>query len=160
MLFSTNSAIAFKGLLCESAIIRIAFQSSPMRSLPLSLLFVFMVGSEESGARNAATVKHEDCFKRRERAFMDKESHCGRRKARQWRRYSRSRSRCGLTNRRSCKPMSISGRFAGLLQATEQSGMTRVRVVLSDRDPKRLGFSGQHDQFLSTRDPGINKIPF
>src|SRR6476659_2646730 len=36
MLFSTNSAIAFKGLLCESAMIRIAFQSSPILSLPRS----------------------------------------------------------------------------------------------------------------------------
>ena len=32
--FSTNSAIAFKGLLCESAMMRIAFQSSPILSLP------------------------------------------------------------------------------------------------------------------------------
>src|SRR5579875_570861 len=32
--FSTNSAIAFKGLLCESAMMRIAFQSSPIFSLP------------------------------------------------------------------------------------------------------------------------------
>ena len=36
MLFSTNSAMAFSGLLCESAMIRIAFQSSPIRNLPLS----------------------------------------------------------------------------------------------------------------------------
>ena len=36
MLFSTNSAIALSGLDCERAIIRIAFQSSPMRSFPLS----------------------------------------------------------------------------------------------------------------------------
>ncbi len=35
-LFSTNSAIAFKGLLCESAMMRIAFQSSPILSLPRS----------------------------------------------------------------------------------------------------------------------------
>jgi hypothetical protein len=34
MLFSTNSATAFSGLSCESAMIVIAFQSSPMRSLP------------------------------------------------------------------------------------------------------------------------------
>jgi hypothetical protein len=32
MLFSTNSAMAFRGLLCESAMIRIAFQSSPILS--------------------------------------------------------------------------------------------------------------------------------
>ena len=36
MLFSTNSAMAFSGLLCESAMIRMAFQSSPIRNLPLS----------------------------------------------------------------------------------------------------------------------------
>src|SRR5580765_436352 len=36
MLFSTNSAIALSGLLCESAMIRIAFQSSPILSLPPS----------------------------------------------------------------------------------------------------------------------------
>ena len=36
MLFSTNSAIAFSGLLCDSAMIRIAFQSSPIRSLPFA----------------------------------------------------------------------------------------------------------------------------
>src|SRR6202521_5832016 len=36
MQFSTNSAIALSGLLCERAMIRIAFQSSPIRSLPLS----------------------------------------------------------------------------------------------------------------------------
>ncbi len=43
MLFSTNSAIDLSGLLCESAMIRIAFQSSPTRSLPLSLLFTFIL---------------------------------------------------------------------------------------------------------------------
>src|SRR5208283_2019578 len=42
MLFSTNSAIAFRGLLCERAMMRIAFQSSPIRSLPLSLALAFM----------------------------------------------------------------------------------------------------------------------
>src|SRR5438309_2828407 len=36
MLFSTNSAIAFNGFPCESAMIRIAFQSSPILSLPRS----------------------------------------------------------------------------------------------------------------------------
>src|ERR1700682_3637057 len=36
MQFSTNSAIALSGLLCERAMIRIAFQSSPIRSLPPS----------------------------------------------------------------------------------------------------------------------------
>jgi hypothetical protein len=40
--FSTNSAIAFKGLLCESAMIRMAFQSSPIRSFPLSFTLIFM----------------------------------------------------------------------------------------------------------------------
>src|SRR5713101_3486045 len=39
MLFSTNSAMALSGLLCESAMIRIAFQSSPIRNLPLSDFF-------------------------------------------------------------------------------------------------------------------------
>src|SRR5476651_2201158 len=41
MLFSTNSAMAFSGLLCDSAIMRIAFQSSPIRSLPLSFPLAF-----------------------------------------------------------------------------------------------------------------------
>src|ERR1700682_5539814 len=36
MQFSTNSAMALSGLLCERAMIRIAFQSSPIRNLPLS----------------------------------------------------------------------------------------------------------------------------
>src|SRR5215468_9270632 len=36
MLFSTSSAMALSGLACESAMIRIAFQSSPIRNLPLS----------------------------------------------------------------------------------------------------------------------------
>jgi len=46
MLFSTNSAMAFRGLLSESAMMRMAFQSSPMRSLPLFLLldFTFVAG--------------------------------------------------------------------------------------------------------------------
>src|SRR5205814_5430858 len=34
MLFSTSSATAFRGLLCESVTTRIAFQSSPIRSCP------------------------------------------------------------------------------------------------------------------------------
>jgi len=41
MQFWTNSAIAFSGWLCESAMIRIAFQSSPILSLPLSAAFGF-----------------------------------------------------------------------------------------------------------------------
>ena len=41
MEFSTNSAIALRGLLCESAMIRMAFQSSPILSFPPSLFFVF-----------------------------------------------------------------------------------------------------------------------
>jgi hypothetical protein len=41
ILFSTNSAIAFKGLLCESAMMRIAFQSSPILSLPRSAALLF-----------------------------------------------------------------------------------------------------------------------
>src|SRR3989442_1666027 len=36
ILFSTNSAMALSGLLCDRAMIRIAFQSSPIRNLPLS----------------------------------------------------------------------------------------------------------------------------
>ena len=36
MLFSTNSAMALRGLACERAMIRMAFQSSPIRNLPLS----------------------------------------------------------------------------------------------------------------------------
>jgi hypothetical protein len=39
MLFSTNSAIAFRGLLWESAMMRMAFQSSPIRNLPFSDMF-------------------------------------------------------------------------------------------------------------------------
>src|SRR5215469_12375945 len=39
MLFSTNSAMAFSGFVCESAMMRIAFQSSPIRSLPFSVSF-------------------------------------------------------------------------------------------------------------------------
>lgn len=35
MLFSTNSAIAFRGLPCDRAMMVMAFQSSPMRSLPV-----------------------------------------------------------------------------------------------------------------------------
>jgi hypothetical protein len=42
MLFSTNSAIALSGLLCDSAMIRIAFQSSPIRSFPVSLFLTFI----------------------------------------------------------------------------------------------------------------------
>lgn len=36
MLFSTNSAIAFSGLLCDRAMMRMAFQSSPIFSRPRS----------------------------------------------------------------------------------------------------------------------------
>src|SRR5215469_12702211 len=39
ILFSTNSAIAFRGLLWESAMMRMAFQSSPIRNLPFSDMF-------------------------------------------------------------------------------------------------------------------------
>src|SRR6516164_10599544 len=38
MLFSTSSAIAFRGLLCDSAIMVIAFQSSPVLSRPRLLV--------------------------------------------------------------------------------------------------------------------------
>jgi hypothetical protein len=57
MLFSTNSAIAFKGLLCESAMFRIAFQSCPIRRLPLSLLFAYVHRWELS--RTIIRMKHE-----------------------------------------------------------------------------------------------------
>src|SRR5215468_3680951 len=36
MLFSTSSAMALRGLLCERAIMRIAVQSSPIRNFPRS----------------------------------------------------------------------------------------------------------------------------
>src|SRR5215472_10888781 len=36
ILFSTSSAMALRGLLCDSAMMRIAFQSSPIRNLPRS----------------------------------------------------------------------------------------------------------------------------
>lgn len=40
MLFSTNSAMAFKGFAWESAMMRMAFQSSPIRNFPFSERFV------------------------------------------------------------------------------------------------------------------------
>src|SRR5271165_324854 len=52
MLFSTNSAMALSGLLCDRAMIRIAFQSSPIRNLPLSdsfdLVFIFAMVARNS----------------------------------------------------------------------------------------------------------------
>src|SRR6516165_6709986 len=55
MLFSTNSAMALRGLACDSAMIRMAFQSSPILSLPLSdsfdlaaLVFATMARSPRS----------------------------------------------------------------------------------------------------------------
>src|ERR1700693_3414653 len=52
MQFSTNSAMALSGLLCERAMIRIAFQSSPIRKLPLSdsfdLEFIFAMVTRNS----------------------------------------------------------------------------------------------------------------
>jgi hypothetical protein len=54
MLFSTNSAMAFSGLLCESAMIRIAFQSSPIRNLPLSDSFDLAVPIVAMVTRNSA----------------------------------------------------------------------------------------------------------
>ena len=36
------ASLILRGLLCDRAIIRIAFQSSPIRSLPLSLVFNFI----------------------------------------------------------------------------------------------------------------------
>jgi hypothetical protein len=39
--FSTNSATALSGLLCESAMMRMAFQSSPIRSFPPPRVFTF-----------------------------------------------------------------------------------------------------------------------
>src|ERR1700722_9385505 len=62
MLFSTNSAMALSGLLCESAMIRIAFQSSPIRSLPLSdsfdldvRVFVTMTRNSRGGGQGSGT---------------------------------------------------------------------------------------------------------
>src|ERR1700681_2096525 len=46
MLFSTSSAIAFSGLLCDRAMIRIAFQSSPIRSLPFASAALAMSQSD------------------------------------------------------------------------------------------------------------------
>src|ERR1035438_6786822 len=52
MQFSTNSAMALSGLLCERAMIRMAFQSSPIRNLPLSdsfdLVFIFAMVTRTS----------------------------------------------------------------------------------------------------------------
>jgi hypothetical protein len=42
MLLSTNSAIALSGLLCDSAYMRTAFQSSQIRSLTLTLFLAFI----------------------------------------------------------------------------------------------------------------------
>jgi hypothetical protein len=56
MLFSTNSAMAFKGLDCDSAMIRMAFQSSPIRNLPVSLFFAFML------RRQNQTVTQGDAY--------------------------------------------------------------------------------------------------
>ena len=46
MLFYTNSAMALSGLLCESAMILIAFQSSPILILPLALDLFWRVTGE------------------------------------------------------------------------------------------------------------------
>src|ERR1700730_9766898 len=46
MLFSTSSAIAFSGLLCDRAMILIAFQSSPIRSLPFASAALAMSQSD------------------------------------------------------------------------------------------------------------------
>src|SRR3974377_1373695 len=53
MLFSTNSATALSGLLCDNAIIRIAFQLSPMRNRPESVAFNQVI-NDESALRNQA----------------------------------------------------------------------------------------------------------
>ena len=60
MLFSTNSAIALSGLLCDSAMIRIAFQSSPILSLPRSLpLVAIRVHSATATAGNRQALQPE-----------------------------------------------------------------------------------------------------
>src|SRR6202048_4709720 len=46
MLFSTSSAIAFSGLLCDRAMILMAFQSSPIRSLPFASAALAMSQSD------------------------------------------------------------------------------------------------------------------
>src|SRR5437763_14926520 len=70
MLFSTNSAMASSGLLCENAMIRIAFQSSPIRNLPLSDSFdfaalIFAAYPPASSDNNLADIgscrESEDC---------------------------------------------------------------------------------------------------
>ena len=53
MLFSTNSATALSGLLCDRAMMRIAFQSSPILSLPRSLFLAFMVTCMSRGANGS-----------------------------------------------------------------------------------------------------------
>jgi len=57
MLFSTNSAIAFSGLLCDSAMIVIAFQSSPIFSRPRVL-----VGSPWSWSRIRVVNRRSSLF--------------------------------------------------------------------------------------------------
>src|ERR1700722_11156010 len=82
MLFSTNSAMAFSGLLCESAMIRMAFQSSPIRNLPFSdsfglTAFVFATVLANSSGRmqgrdngsvwhHAATISRGTAFGQRQ----------------------------------------------------------------------------------------------
>src|ERR1700693_5068548 len=53
MQFSKNFAMALRGLLCERAMIRIAFQSSPIRNLPLSDSFDLVVLSFAMVTRNS-----------------------------------------------------------------------------------------------------------
>src|SRR5260370_1393490 len=59
MLFSMNSATALSGLLWESAMMRIAFQLSPIRNLPASVVFnaaINGLSSIENQARNQALL--------------------------------------------------------------------------------------------------------
>ena len=57
MLFSTNSAMAFRGLLWERAMMRMAFQSSPIRSLPLSDALLLAALFFVTGAAGRASVR-------------------------------------------------------------------------------------------------------
>ena len=64
MLFSTNSATAFSGLLCERAIMRIAFQLSPMRNLPESAVFNAVINaflSRRNQVRNVGANEAQPC---------------------------------------------------------------------------------------------------
>src|SRR5215469_15013294 len=59
MLFSTSSAMALSGLLCESAMMRMAFQSSPIRNLPLSNSFDLAAAVFATLTRNSTHLFYE-----------------------------------------------------------------------------------------------------